>query len=236
MATTISLLPRSSALLTCAALALLGLIVVCPQPASAFLVLRSSVSSIGRAKNVELVCCEASSSSTSAATTTGIINVALAGSENRVALEEAMLEHPLLAMIDVTANIIEVPSTPSAGDDNDNKSEQEQQQRFGNDLLQDVGVACFASPEEVKQWVTDVDVALGIEDTAEEDKRWTNGNVMAACIGTETARVCLESGRWEARNIYYAKGEEDSVQGWAASAVQAVGDLNERNFWGEGAW
>lgn len=237
MATTISLLSRSSAFLTCAALVLLGLI-LCPQPASAFTVLRSS-SSTARAINVELVCCEASTSSDSADTTTDIINVALAGSENRDELEEAMLEHPLLAMIDATANIIEVPSTPSVGDDNDNddnKSEQQQQQRFENELLQDLGVACFASPEEVKQWVMDVDVALGIEDTAEEDKRWTNGNVMAACIGTETARVCLESGRWEARNIYYAKGEKDSVQGWAASAVQAIGDLNERNFWGEGAW
>jgi hypothetical protein len=158
-----------------------------------------------------------------------IINVAIASPEEanyKDELQKAMMEHPLLSMIDATANIMEIP--PLSGDANAG--------RFENDALQDLGVACFASPEEVKQWVQDIDVTLGLEDVAEEDKRLANGDVMAACIGTETARVCLESGRWESRNIYYPKGQEDSVEGWAASAVQAVGDLNEKRFWGEGAW
>jgi hypothetical protein len=159
-----------------------------------------------------------------------IINVAIASPEEanyKDELQKAMLEHPLLSMIDATANIMEVPPL---------SEDAAKLGRFENDALQDLDVACFASPEEVKQWVQDIDATLGLEEVAEEDKRLANGDVMAACIGTETARVCLESGRWESRNIYYPKGQKDSVEGWAASAVQAVGDLNERRFWGEGAW
>ena len=58
----------------------------------------------------------------------------------------------------------------------------------------------------------------------------SNGNVVAACIGSETARVCLETGRWPAETIYYPKGD-DNVQGWADSTVQAAADLIEQRFW-----
>lgn len=199
--------------------ATLALLLAYSPHVSSFTILRPA----GRSN---VLVCEASSDAGN------VINVAIASPEDanyRDELHQAMLEHPLLGMIDATANIMEVPP-PSAEDDTTSSD------RFENDLLQEVDVACFATPEEVKQWVQDIDVKLGLEDVAEEDKRLTNGDVMAACMGTETARVCLESGRWESRNIYYPKGQKDSVEGWAASAVQAVGDLNEKKFWGEGAW
>ena len=81
--------------------------------------------------------------------------------------------------------------------------------------------------------------------------------LMAACPLTETARECLNSGRWLANNIYYPKdneavelktrsleeGEVDdenddkeiSVDAWASSVMQAAGDVMERKFWG-GGW
>ena len=57
-----------------------------------------------------------------------------------------------------------------------------------------------------------------------------NGNVLAACIGTTSARACLESGRWHATDIYYPK-EDPGVESWAQSAAQAVADTLERKFW-----
>lgn len=83
--------------------------------------------------------------------------------------------------------------------------------------------------------------------------------IMAACPNTNTAKECLNSGRWKAEHIYYPKDrqkavelkteaidsdsdktdeeeEEDiDVEVWAASIVQAAGDVYERQFWG-GGW
>jgi hypothetical protein len=137
-------------------------------------------------------------------------------------LHQAIQDHPLLSMIGGTSNFVEIPCIGA-----------EAGNRFEDNLLGMLDVACFGSPESAKQWLHNVDVFLGIVDMKEEEKRaMGNGNVVAACIGKDTALTCLESGRWESSNIYYPKFGDD-MQGWADSAVQAVADLAEKNFWGE---
>ncbi|KAL3779555.1 hypothetical protein HJC23_009607 [Cyclotella cryptica] len=85
--------------------------------------------------------------------------------------------------------------------------------------------------------------------------------LMAVCPSNEIARECLNCGRWQANHIYYPKDgsavelkteslpeeeekeesedvEEDvdiDVDVWAASVMQAAGDVLERKFWG-GGW
>ncbi|KAL7522676.1 hypothetical protein ACHAWX_007705 [Stephanocyclus meneghinianus] len=85
--------------------------------------------------------------------------------------------------------------------------------------------------------------------------------LMAACPSGDIARECLNCGRWRANHIYYPKdgnavqlkteslleveeydesedAQEDldiNVDVWAASVMQAAGDVMERKFWG-GGW
>ena len=104
-----------------------------------------------------------------------------------------------------------------------------------NDLdthIQELDVACFGSPSAVTAWLENVDAALGITDLEEDDKksRKENGNVSAACIGTTTARACLESGRWHAYDIYYPK-TNPGMSGWADSIITSIGDTFEKKFW-----
>jgi hypothetical protein len=142
-------------------------------------------------------------------------------------LQQAIKAHPLLAMISGTASFLEIPCIDAESD-----------KTFEVNPLDMLDVACFGSPESVKQWLHNVDVSLGTTDSTDDEKRATgNGDVMAACIGKDTASTCLESGRWESNNIYYPKHGDD-MQGWADSAVQAVADLAEKKFWGDGdaAW
>jgi hypothetical protein len=79
-----------------------------------------------------------------------------------------------------------------------------------------------------------MDVKYNLQDVDEEAKKKLgargNGNVLAACIGTTSARAVLESGRWNAMDIYYPK-ENPGVDSWADSIVQACGDVLERKFW-----
>lgn len=93
----------------------------------------------------------------------------------------------------------------------------------------------------------------------------STASLMAACPNTEAAKECLDSGRWTANHIYYPKdgsqpvelkaevleegvdsdlGDDDKeeeeqgdvdVEVWAASVMQAAGDVMERKFWG-GGW
>jgi hypothetical protein len=96
-------------------------------------------------------------------------------------------------------------------------------------------VACFDSCSAVQAWLHNIDVMLGIVDMDNDEKRaMGNGNVLAACMGTETAKTCLESGRWEAQAIYYPKGEDPSLDGWTSTTMQAMGDATETKFWGDG--
>jgi hypothetical protein len=138
-------------------------------------------------------------------------------------LQQTIKVHPLLSMIERTANFVEIPCIDA-----------EPGSIFEDNSLDMLDVACFGSPESVKQWLDNVDVSLGIVDMSEDDKRaMGNGDVMAACIGIDTAKICLESGRWAPDNIYYPRLGDD-MQGWADSAVQAVSDIAEREFWGDG--
>mmetsp|Transcript_34300 Transcript_34300/g.100886 ORF Transcript_34300/g.100886 Transcript_34300/m.100886 type:complete len:384 (-) Transcript_34300:138-1289(-) len=100
--------------------------------------------------------------------------------------------------------------------------------------VDDIEIACFGSPSAVNAWLQNMDVKYNLQDVDEEEKKKLgaqgNGNVLAACIGTTSARAVLESGRWNAMDIYYPK-ENPGVDTWADSIVQASGDVLERKFW-----
>ena len=99
-----------------------------------------------------------------------------------------------------------------------------------------------------------------VDDDSSVSTTTSDGGVMAACPNVNTARECLNSGRWISSKIYYPKetqtsvelktesldvrdkeGEEEvvdddiDVQLWADSVIQAAGDVMERKFWG-GGW
>lgn len=102
------------------------------------------------------------------------------------------------------------------------------------------------------------DIIQGLSGSVSEgDSDVPSAGLMAACPNTSTARECLNSGRWMSNHIYYPKdaqkavelkteaidndnedeeGEEDiDLEVFAASIVQAAGDVYERKFWG-GGW
>ena len=100
-------------------------------------------------------------------------------------------------------------------------------------VLDDIQIACFGSPSSVDAWLENIDRKLDIEGLSDEEKRATpgcNGNAIAVCIGSTTARRCLESGRWQAMDIYYPK-QDPGIQGWADCCLQAAGDIMENSFW-----
>ena len=104
--------------------------------------------------------------------------------------------------------------------------------------LDHVQVACFGSPTAVDAWIGNIDRALGIQDLDEEEKKKTpgsNGNAIAVCIGTTTAKRCLESGRWLANDIYYPV-KNPGLEGWVDSCYTAFGDVMERSFWSTGKY
>ena len=107
------------------------------------------------------------------------------------------------------------------------------------------------------------DIIQGLSGSVSEgDSDVPSAGLMAACPNTSTARECLNSGRWMSNHIYYPKdaqkavelkteaidsensydneeeeGEEEDIdlEVFAASIVQAAGDVYERKFWG-GGW
>lgn len=100
------------------------------------------------------------------------------------------------------------------------------------DQVDVVDIACFSTSDAVDEWLENIDAVVnGVIDAVEE----INGNVVAVCLSKDVASACLQSGRWESRNIYYPKGDNNDVGLWVNSAVQALGDVNERRFWG-GGW
>mmetsp|Transcript_26013 Transcript_26013/g.51848 ORF Transcript_26013/g.51848 Transcript_26013/m.51848 type:complete len:353 (-) Transcript_26013:45-1103(-) len=103
-------------------------------------------------------------------------------------------------------------------------------------LMAATDVVCFGSPSAVDGWLRNVDKSQGHSDLPELMKKvpGNNGKVLAACIGTTTARAVLESGRWEPMDIYYPKNNP-GMESWAESTGQALGDVHERSFWG-GNW
>ena len=100
--------------------------------------------------------------------------------------------------------------------------------------VDDIEIACFGSPSAVSSWLQNMDVKYNLQDVDDEAKKKLgakgNGNVLTACIGTTSARAVLESGRWNAMDIYYPK-ENPGVDSWAESIVQACGDVLEKKFW-----
>ena len=101
-------------------------------------------------------------------------------------------------------------------------------------LVDDIEIACFGSPSAVSSWLQNMDVKYNLQDVDDESKKKLgaegNGNVLAACIGTTSARAVLESGRWNAMDIYYPK-ENPGLDSWTDSIVQACGDVLEKKFW-----
>jgi len=95
-----------------------------------------------------------------------------------------------------------------------------------------VDIACFASPEAVDEWLENIDAV--VDEVIDADEK-TNGDVVAVCLSKDTANTCLQSERWESRSIYYPKGENTEIKLWVNSCVQALGDVQERKFWG-GGW
>lgn len=190
-------------------------------------------------------------------------------------LENALKSHPFCKMTGVTLSL----STISV------ESEFTKQDIAS---LQQSDIACFSNVKGVKSYlsllddhfdvakdITDEDrrqlpnkpdlvgdIIQGISEAVnEEDGSIPDAGIMAACPNTETARECLNSGRWMSNHIYYPKdtqqavelkteaigSDEDTkdeegenedpvdIEVWAASIVQAAGDVYERKFWG-GGW
>ena len=100
--------------------------------------------------------------------------------------------------------------------------------------VDDIEIACFGSPSAVSSWLQNMDVKYNLQDVDDEAKKKLgaegNGNVLAACLGTTSARAVLESGRWNAMDIYYPK-ENPGLDSWVDSIVQACGDVLEKKFW-----
>ena len=142
--------------------------------------------------------------------------------------------------------------------------------------MQEADIACFRSTSDVKYYLQSIDDYSNVpKDIDDEERRKLPNNiigddtsvpttfdgvVMAACPNVNTARECLNSGRFQVNHIYYPKNTQTSVelktesldagdkegkeevvedeidvQIWADSVIQAAGDVMERKFWG-GGW
>ncbi|KAL7499492.1 hypothetical protein ACHAWT_007773 [Skeletonema menzelii] len=209
------------------------------------------------------------------------VNIALIQSDNgqqfsTEGLEDALKSHPFCKMTGVTLSL----STISVA------SELTKQDVS---CLQQSDIACFSNVKGVKSYLSLLDDHFNVaEDISDEDRRSLpnkpdlvgdiiqgisgavneedasiipDAGIMAACPNTNTARECLNSGRWMSNHIYYPKDTQQAVElkteeigsgedtadeegenedpvdleVWAASIVQAAGDVYERKFWG-GGW
>ena len=207
------------------------------------------------------------------------VNIALIQADNDKetfsveGLEDQLQSHPFCKMTGVTLEL----STISV------------ESEFTKDdvsLLQQSDIACFSSIQGVTSYLSKLDSHFNVKEdisdeerralpnrpdlvgdivqgitgaVSEEDGAVPDAGIMAACPNTNTARGCLNSGRWISNSIYYPKdmqqavelktealdsetGEETEdadedidLEVWAASIVQAAGDAYERKFWG-GGW
>lgn len=210
------------------------------------------------------------------------VNIALIQSDNNngeqfstEGLENALQSHPFCKMTGITLSLSTI-SVASEFTKQDVSS------------LQQSDIACFSNVKGVKSYLKMLDGHFNVADdiTDEERRKLPNKpdlvgdiiqgisgavneedgavpdvGIMAACPNTDTARECLNSGRWMSNHIYYPKdmqqavelktealgsdsdaadeegGNEDpiDIEVWAASIVQACGDVHERKFWG-GGW
>lgn len=211
------------------------------------------------------------------------VNIALIQSDNNNGeqfsterLETTLQSHPFCKMTGITLSLSTI-SVASEFTKQDVSS------------LQQSDIACFSNVKGVKSYLSMLDGHFNVADdiTDEERRKLPNKpdlvgdilqgisgtvdeedgaavpdvGIMAACPNTDTAKECLNSGRWMSNHIYYPKdkqqavelktealdsdsGTEDEEEGnedpidlevWAASIVQAAGDVHERKFWG-GGW
>uniref|UniRef100_A0A7R9W318 Uncharacterized protein n=1 Tax=Pseudictyota dubia TaxID=2749911 RepID=A0A7R9W318_9STRA len=183
------------------------------------------------------------------------ITIALTSEEGgNDALRAAIADHPVVSMMGVKLDLREMPCVVAAsatrgeeegdGDeenDGDGSGAEDTYVVFSDEqksAIEDVDMACFATASALSAWLVNVDAFKGYENMEDEEKRKLgpegNGNVVAACADKDLAKTCLETGRWEANNIYYPAKDSESLT-WADSAAMAIGDVMERKFWG-GGW
>lgn len=193
------------------------------------------------------------------------INIAIFSNNQDDAFQIALLNHPLRKMTGVSLSIDWIANNKESSW---TKSEL--------NVIQSTDIACFSTISSVKTYLNKLDNHLNADpDLPQEERRKLpnkpdmiadimgtaggSSGLVAACPVTETARECLNSGRWIANNIYYPKdgravalktesledakanddNEEENVEIdvdlWAASVMQAAGDVLETKFWG-GGW
>lgn len=70
-------------------------------------------------------------------------------------------------------------------------------------------IACFASPSSIHGWLENTE---------------NNKSVLAACIGSTSAKACLELG-WDHEDVFYSSGSP-GIDGWVDSVRDAVEKLN----------
>lgn len=183
--------------------------------------------------------------------------------------QSVLEDHPFCKMTGTKLSIEIIPV--------DNKAKASSWSKEHITHIQEADIACFRSTSDVKNYLLSLDDYWNVpKDIDEEERRKLpnnivdddsgsiptasgGGGVMAACPNVNTARECLNSGRWMNNHIYYPKettavelktqsldaGEEEGkeevaeedidVQIWADSVIQAAGDVMERKFWG-GGW
>lgn len=193
------------------------------------------------------------------------INIAIFSNSQDDVFQNALLNHPFCKMTGVTLSIDLISTNDDASW---TKSEL--------DVIHAVDIACFSTVSSVKTYLNKLDNHLNVDPELPQEERrklpnkpdligdiigsapGATSGLKAACPVTETARECLNSGRWIANDIYYPKdgkavelktqsleeGEENAnaeedleidVDTWAASVMQAAGDVLESKFWG-GGW
>ncbi|KAL7470991.1 hypothetical protein ACHAXS_011279 [Conticribra weissflogii] len=207
--------------------------------------------------------------------TIAIVSSAKNPPRDTTAFRDALASHPFCHMTGMRLSIVHVllPQSVNSNDENDVLASS----------LRSSDIACFPASDAVQSYLRFVDARWNPseEDVTDEERRsWPNippssdvddvdpagmfpegTGIMAACIDTETARRCLNSGRWMANHIYYPKSgdavdlkieeerdddddgdvagqkewTEDVIESWTASVIQAAGDVMERKFWG-GGW
>ena len=162
------------------------------------------------------------------------------------ALRQALKDHPFQKMSGIELTIVDIPCVSSDSSENITWSDEDESIIERVDIAD---VACFVSPVAVASWLDNIDEELDVPDDISDDDRrkLPNGDVKAACACAETARVCLDTGRWISNEIYYPRGGIDSdiknsegassvdLEEWATWITQAAGDAMERKFWG-GGW
>lgn len=192
------------------------------------------------------------------------INIALISDNDHDELETTLKNHPLCKMTGTKFSIANVPASSST------EKSPWTEEDISN--LEQADIALFDTASAVTSYLNNLDYGhFGIaEDMDDMERRGlpnkpsedNTATFMAACPNVNSAKECLNSGRWESNHIYYPKetqgavqlktepiaGEDGSdgeekveeeeeidMQIWADAIAQAGADAMERKFWG-GGW